>query len=84
MLYQSGGIGGEIDLAYLTKFYLNLSESMGELLSSTPKKISFIDLTRLVMIYPFKIYVMILLFNRAVLPQETVSTVERVISRYQI
>jgi CheY-like chemotaxis protein len=84
VLFQSGGIGTEIDLARITKFFLDLTESMGEILASTPRKVSFIDLSRLVMVYPFKIYVMILLFNRATLPQETVSTVERVISRYQI
>ncbi|HNY66296.1 MAG TPA: response regulator [Deltaproteobacteria bacterium] len=84
VLYQSGGISGELDLPYLTKVFLDLAENLGALLSSTPKKVSFIDVNRLVMIYPFKIYVMILLFNKSVLPQETVSAIERVISRYQI
>lgn len=84
VLYQSGGIGSELDLPSLTKFYLDLAENMGEVLESTPRKVSFIDLNRLVMIYPFKIYFMILHFNRSVLPQETLSTMERVISRYQI
>lgn len=84
VLYQSGRITNELNLAYVTKFFLNLTENLGEFVASTPKKVSFIDLNRLILVYPFKIYVMVLLFNRAVLSQETISTIERVISRYQI
>ncbi len=84
VLYQSGGITGEIDVPMITKFFLNLAENLGEIVASTPKKVSFIDLNRLVLVYPFKIYVMVLLFNRAVLTGETITSIERVISRYQI
>lgn len=84
VLFSSGGITGEIDLGYVTKFFLNLTENLGELVASTPRKVTFIDLNRLVLVYPFKIYVLVLLFNRSVLTQETMSTIERVISRYQI
>jgi hypothetical protein len=84
ILYQSGGIASEIDISYTTKFFLNITENLGELVASTPRKITFIDLGRLVLVYPFKIYVMVLLFNRAVLTKETISTIERVISRYPI
>jgi len=84
VLYQSGGIGGDIDLPFVAKFFLDIAEGMGSLMESTPRKVSFIDLSRLVMVYPFKIYVMILVFSRASLPQETASAIERVISRYQI
>jgi len=84
ILYQSGGIASEMDVSYITKFFLNLAENIGELVSSTPRKIAFMDLNRIVLVYPFKIYVMIILFNRAVLTKETTSTIERVISQYQI
>jgi DNA-binding response OmpR family regulator len=84
VLYQSGNIANDIDIPYLTKFFLNISEMLGALSPSTPKKISFIDQSRLILVYPFKIYVLVLLFNRAVLSQETISTIERVISRYQV
>jgi DNA-binding response OmpR family regulator len=84
ILYQSGNIANDIDIPYLTNFFLNISETLGALSPSTPKKISFIDQSRLVLVYPFKIYVLVLLFNRAVLSQETISTIERVISRYQV
>lgn len=84
VLYQSGKIANEVDLSYITTFFLNLTENLGSLTSSTPKKVTFIDLNRLVLVYPFKIYVLALLFDRAVLSQETVSTIERVITRYQI
>ncbi len=84
ILYQSGNISSEIDVDYVTRFFLNISENLGDLSPSTPKKISFINQNRLVLLYPFKIYVLVLLFNRAVLSQETISTIERVISRYQV
>ncbi len=84
VLYQTGTIAGDIDMPYVTKFFLDLSENLGQLLPSTPKKVSFIDQNRLVLIYPFKIHVLVLLFNRAVLSQDTISSIERVISRYQI
>jgi hypothetical protein len=84
ILYQSGKIAGDIDVSYITTFFLNLTENLGRLTSSTPKKVSFIDLNRLVLVYPFKIYVLVLLFDRAVLSQEALSSIERVISRYQI
>lgn len=84
VLYQGGNIANDVDLPYLTNFFLNISETLGALSPSTPKKISFIDQSRLVLVYPFKIYVLVLLFNRAVLSQETISTIERVISRYQV
>ena len=84
ILYQSGGIASEMDVSYITKFFLNLAENIGELVSSTPRKIAFMELNRIVLVYPFKIYVMIILFNRAVLTKETTSTIERVISQYQI
>ncbi len=84
ILYQSGNISSEIDVDYVTRFFLNISENLGDLSPSTPKKVSFINQNRLVLLYPFKIYVLALLFNRAVLSQETISTIERVISRYQV
>lgn len=84
VLYQGGNIANDVDLPYLTNFFLNISETLGALSPSTPKKMSFIDQSRLVLVYPFKIYVLVLLFNRAVLSQETISTIERVISRYQV
>ena len=84
ILHQSGNIASEIDISYVTRFFLNISENLGELAQSTPKKISFINQNRLVLVYPFKIYVLVLLFNRAVLSQETISTIERIISQYQV
>ncbi|MGC9325496.1 MAG: response regulator [Desulfomonilia bacterium] len=83
-LYQKGGISGQIDVPYLNRFFLNLTDILADLTNSMPKKVSFIDQGKMVLIYPFKIYILILLFNRAVLPQETGSTIERLISRYQV
>lgn len=84
ILHQTGNIGSEIDVLYVSRFFLNVSENLGSLSSSTPKKISFINQNRLVLVYPFKIYILVLLFNRAVLSQDTMSTIERIISRYQV
>ncbi len=84
ILYQTGNIASAIDVNYVTGFFLNISENLGDLSPSTPRKVSFINQNRLVLLYPFKIYVLAMLFNRAVLSQETISTIERVISRYQV
>ena len=84
ILYQNGNISKDINIPYVARFYLNLPEYLGELCPSTPKKISFIDQGRLVLIYPFKIFVLIMLINRSVIPQETLSTIERLITRYQV
>ncbi|MFY9399498.1 MAG: response regulator [Desulfomonilia bacterium] len=84
VLYQSGKISGEVDLSYVVGLFLDLAENMASITSTTPKKVSFIDLNRLVLVYPFKIYVLVLLFDRAVISQETISAIERVILRYQI
>ncbi len=84
ILHQSGSISNDVDLAYITRFFLDVSEDIGSIAQSTPKKASFIDQNRLVLIYPFKIYILIMVFNRAVLSQEALATIERVISRYQV
>jgi CheY-like chemotaxis protein len=84
ILYQSGNIAKDVNIPYVARFYLNLPEFLGELCPSRPQKVSFIDQGRLLLIYPFKIFVLIMLINRSVLPQETLSTIERLITRYQV
>jgi CheY-like chemotaxis protein len=84
ILYQSGNISRDINISYVARFYLNLPEFLGELCPSHPRKVSFIDQGRLVLIYPFKIFVLVLHINRSVLSQETLSTIERLITRYQV
>ncbi|MBN1636284.1 MAG: response regulator [Deltaproteobacteria bacterium] len=84
VLYKSGNITRDLNIPFVTRFFLNLSEQLGELIPTTPKKVSFINQKRLILVYPFKIYILILLFNRAVLSQETIFTIERVISRYKV
>ncbi|MEN6447201.1 MAG: response regulator [Syntrophaceae bacterium] len=84
ILYQSGNISKEVQITYVARFYMNLPEFLGDLSPSRPRKVSFIDQGRLVLVYPFKIFVLILLVNRSVLSQETSSTIERLITRYQV
>jgi CheY-like chemotaxis protein len=84
ILYQSGNMSRSINLPYVARFYVNLPEFLGDLCTSRPKKVSFIDQGRLVLVYPFKIFVLIILINRSVLSQETSSTIERLIARYQV
>ncbi len=84
ILHQSGTIARDIDVKYVSRFFMNLSERFGELIESVPQKVSFIDQGRLVLVYPFRIFVLVLLFNRSVLSQETLTTIERVITRYQV
>jgi DNA-binding response OmpR family regulator len=83
-LYQSGSFAREVNISFVAKFYLNLSEYLGDLITSTPQRVSFMDQGRLILVYPFRIYILILQFNRAVLSPDTMSTIERVIFRYQI
>ncbi len=83
-LYRKGSIPKKISVPFITKFFLTTSEYLGDLTSSTTQKISFIDHNELILIYPFRIHILILYFNRSILSQETISTIERIISRYQI
>jgi CheY-like chemotaxis protein len=84
ILYQSGNISKDINIAYVARFFVNLPEFLGDLSPTRPRKVSFIDQGRLILIYPFKIFVLIILINRSVLSQETSSTIERLIERYKV
>ncbi|MDT8272562.1 MAG: DUF4388 domain-containing protein, partial [Desulfomonilia bacterium] len=83
-LFQRGHVSGEIDVSHLNRFFLNLTDILAGITNSMPKKVSFINQGKMVLIYPFKIYILILLFNKAVLPQETTLTIERLVTRYQM
>lgn len=84
IVYQSGSITRDINIPFVTKFFLDLPENLGELITSSPQKVSFMDQGRLVLVYPFQLYILVLYFNRAVLSPDTLSTIERVIARYQV
>jgi DNA-binding response OmpR family regulator len=84
ILYQSGNISRDIQIPYVARFYIDLPEFLGDLCPSRPRRVSFIDQGRLVLLYPFKIFTLIILINRSVLSQETSSTIERLIARYQV
>jgi len=84
ILYQSGNIAKEINIPYVANFYMNLPEALGDLSTTRPKKVTFIDQGRLVLLYPFKIFALVLLLKRSVISQETSSTIERLITRYQV
>jgi len=84
ILYQSGNISKEVNLSFVAKFYMNLPEALGDLSPNRPKKVTFIDQGRLVLLFPFKIFALILLINRSVISQETSSAIERLIARYQV
>ena len=84
ILYQSGNISKEVNLSFVAKFYMNLPEALGDLSPNRPKKVTFIDQGRLVLLFPFKIFALILLINRSVISQETSSAIERLIARYEV
>jgi len=46
--------------------------------------VTFIDQGMLVILYPFKIFALILLIKRSVLSQDASSTIERLINRYEV
>ncbi len=82
-IYKSGSIVDKINVPFVSRFFLSISDQMDNLATSAPRKVAFIDQNRLVLIYPFKIYVLALYFDRAVLSPDTATTIERIISRYQ-
>ncbi len=84
ILYQSGNISKEVNLSFVAKFYMNLPEALGDLSPNRPKKVTFVDQGRLVLLFPFKIFALILLINRSVISQETSSAIERLIARYEV
>jgi CheY-like chemotaxis protein len=83
ILYQSGEMAGEIDIGAVASFFMSLPEILGEQCLPRPKRMTFIDQGRLVLVYPFKIFVIILLIKKSVVPPETSSTIERLIERYE-
>jgi CheY-like chemotaxis protein len=84
IIYQSGSISRDVNVGFVSKFFLNLTDNLGELVSSTPQKVSFTDKGRLVLMYPFRVNILILLFNRSVLSPDTLSTIERIVNQGQI
>ena len=84
IVYQSGGIGREVNVGFISNFFLNLADNLGELISSTPQKVTFTDQGRLVLIYPFRVNILVLLFNRSVLSPDTMNTIERIVGQGQI
>jgi len=84
IVYQSGGISRDVNVAFVSNFFLNLADNLGELISSTPQKVTFTDQGRLVLIFPFRVNILILLFNRSVLSPDTMATIERIVGQGQI
>ncbi len=80
-IHKSGQIGDSI--SYVTRFFMNISDEITDIVPITPEKISFIDQNCLTMVFPFRIYILVLYFDRAVLSPDTSATIERVISRYK-
>lgn len=84
VLYQNGNVAGSINLDFVNRFYLGISDHLGEFFTQAPQKVSFIDQGKLVLVYPFKLYSLVLTFDRAILPPETMMSIERIIARYQV
>ena len=66
----------------VAKFFVNLPDMLGDLGGKGPRRISFIDQGRFVLVYPFRIFVIVLLIKKSVVSPETLSTIERLIERY--
>ncbi|HPC47688.1 MAG TPA: DUF4388 domain-containing protein, partial [Deltaproteobacteria bacterium] len=82
ILYQSGNIAHEIDVPAVARFFVNLPDMLVDLGGKGPRRISFIDQGRFVLVYPFRIFVIVLLIKKSVVSPETLSTIERLIERY--
>lgn len=83
VIHKSGAIATSVNLAFTVKFFLDLSENLADLTGKAPEKISFIDQNRLVLLYPVRLFILVMLFDRAVLAPDTAATIERIIGRYQ-
>ncbi len=83
-IYRRGDIGRHVDIAFATRFFLKVSDYLPEGILSSIVKVSFISHNRLILVYPFKIYLLLLSFAKSVLPLELESTIENIISRYQV
>jgi len=83
-LYRKGDIAKYVDIAFATRFFLRISDFLPEGILSRMEKISFISKDRLVVVYPFRVYIVLLGFNKGVLPRKLEATIENIISRYQV
>lgn len=83
ILYQSGNIMKEVDVPAVAAFFMNVPEILGDVVNSRPVKISFIGQNRFVLVYPFKIFVIVLLIKKSVVSPETLSSIERIMERYR-
>ncbi|HOJ15258.1 MAG TPA: DUF4388 domain-containing protein, partial [Deltaproteobacteria bacterium] len=83
VLYQSGTITKEVDVPAVAGFFVNLPDILGELCTRRPRRVSYIDQGRLVIVCPFKIFVVVMLFKKSALPPDVLQTIDRLIQRYE-
>ena len=83
VIHKSGSIATNVNLSFAVNFFLHVSENLADITGEAPEKISFIDQNRLVLVYPVRLYILIMYFDRSVLAPDTATTIERIIGSYQ-
>jgi CheY-like chemotaxis protein len=78
--YSKGSPADNSHVEFYTHFFMNITDYFSGILDSPQRKVAFTNQNHLTLIYPFRIYLLILQFNRTIIPPEILNTVERMIS----
>jgi CheY-like chemotaxis protein len=84
VMYKTGSLSGGNSLEFFSHFFMNLEEYLLGIIDSSPIKALFTNQGRATLVYPFRIYILVLEFNHPVLLPNILNSVERIISLHQV
>jgi two-component system, response regulator, stage 0 sporulation protein F len=84
VMYKTGNISEENCIEFFSKFFFNLEEYLSGILDSPPVKASFTNHFSTTLVYPFRIYILVLEFGRSVLSPDILKNIEKIISLHQV
>jgi CheY-like chemotaxis protein len=84
IIYKTGIISGGYRIEFFSHFFINLEEYLSGILDSPPIKASFTNQSSVILVYPFRIYILVLEFSRPVLSRDMLNSVEEIISLHQV
>jgi hypothetical protein len=83
-IFSKGISSSLVQNRFFSDFYISLPEYFSGILDSPPKKVSFTGSNNTTLVYPFRIYTVVLNFKKAFLLKDTVDTIEKIMSSHQV
>ena len=84
IMYKTGSLSDGRRIEFYSHFFMNLEEYLSGILDSPPIKASFTNHGSTTLVYPFRIYILVLEFSRPVLSADILNSVEKIISLHQV